>query len=929
MKSLKAIYFLGMAVTFVMGAAFSSCSTKKNTAYSRQWQAFNTRYNVYFNGEQHFIETLEEMERNYEDDYSLPLTMHPAEAFGNMKYPQPSGDFTRTIEKMQKAIELHSITRKPAQRTSSQKERDFRAREEFNPFLHNAWLTMGKARFFNGDFSGAASTFTYVAKHFKWLPATVTEALLWEARSYLALGLTYEAENALHPVKESDIKNKNIRDLYNFVMADYLIATKRLNEAAGYLQEAAKDAHGSQKNRLWFLLGQLYESIGQTSEAYNAFKMAEGGPSTPYRTKFNARIKQSEVFTGGNFQKEVKSLQAMTRYQRNKEYLDRIYYAIGNIYLNRKDTTDAIEYYEKAVKESQNLQTDMALAQLALGNIFFAKKEYVKAQPHYAQAIPFLPDNYPDYKILKNRSDILDRLALYAGNVAYQDSLLALSRLPREEQIKIAEKQLAEFLKEEKLAQEEARREEYLATTGQTSTGESGTIPVWINKPTDDSWYFYNKYTVNAGKNAFQKKWGARKLEDDWRRKNKNSFSFDEFDYSQPDDFGSDDKDNGDLLSNEPSNNFTHEAVDPHNIQYYLNKIPSTDSEIKIAEDIIQEGLYKWGLILKDELEDYPEAQRVLNDLDSRYPDNPYRLETLYNLYIMAALENNTGEAERLRKEIVSKFPSSFYGQAMKDPDYFNNLKKMNEVQEQIYEKAYQAYLENDNKTVHSLTHEMETKYPLSSILPKFVFIDALAYFTDGDNDKFKSRLTELLSKWPDTDMTDMATSILRGMKEGKNLYNTGSNTRSELWQLRLKDSLEEDMDETLVAPDFQPEPDAPHYLVFAFPRYKINPNKILFDVAKFNFSTFLVKDFDLEQMNFSDMGLLIVKGFSNLKEVEYYRAVMTREGPDLGKEVLPVMISKDNFEKLLREGRSFEEYFEKIGEQPPFPIPEMQETTE
>ena len=211
---------------------------------SRNWQAFTTRYNVYYNGKEHYNEQLKEMEAKYEDDYSSFLLTHPAEARADQKRPQPQGDFKRTIEKMQKAIQLHSIKKKPAKRSSSPKDKAFRARDEFNPFLHNAWLTMGKGQYFNGDFMGAASTFFYISKHFTWLPDVVTEARLWMAISSCALDWTYEAENALRLVKEKQLTNQNLRNLYNRAKADYLIRTDKYAESAPYLLNAARKASG-------------------------------------------------------------------------------------------------------------------------------------------------------------------------------------------------------------------------------------------------------------------------------------------------------------------------------------------------------------------------------------------------------------------------------------------------------------------------------------------------------------------------------------------------------------------------------------------------------------------------------------------------------------------------------------------------------------
>ena len=850
------------------------------------------------------------MEKNYEDDYSRRVLMHPAEAKAEPKLPQPSGDFTRTIEKMQKAIQLHSISKKPVRRNSSAKEKAFRAREEFNPFLHNAWLMMGRAQYFNGDFLGAASTFMYISKHFSWLPEVVTEARLWQARSYCALDWNYETENVLHLVKEKDLTNKHLQWLYNVVQADYLIRENRISEAIPFLRLAAQGSSGTQKTRLYFLLGQLYENIGDKQNAFQAFKKAEGGPATSYRTKFNARIKQSEVFVGNDIRKQVSSLKSMTRYERNREFLDQIYYAIGNLYLSRKDTVQAVENYRLAVEKSERRGIDLAMAQLALGNIYFAQHKYVDAQPCYAEAVPQLADNYPGYAILKKRSDVLDELAVYAGNVELQDSLIALSKLSPEEQEKVAQKLVDELIKQEKLAKEEEERQEMMANQAQNNGPLSTGAAPGFQMNGDKSWYFYNNYTKNAGKTEFQRKWGSRRLEDDWRRRNKNSFSFEEVD--------NDDAEDEEALALETANDsiptgdadLAQREADPHYIEYYLKQIPKTPEEIEVANDVIQEGLYNMGLILKDKLEDYPAARHEFLELDSRYPDNVYLLEVYYNMYLMAAREDNNTLAEEWRQKILTRFPDSEYGLAMRDPKYFEHLRQMHQVQEGLYEKAYEAYLDDDNSVVHSLTQEMETKYPLSPILPKFVFIDGLSYFTEGDSEMFKDRLTELLQRWPDTDMTDMASSILKGLKEGRSLYNSGSNSRSMIWQIRLSDGEQSELAEDGLPAHFERDPDAPQYLVLAFPRDSVNPNQVLYEVARFNFSSFIVKDFDLEQMSFSNVGLLIVKGFANLKELEHYRTVMERADLDLGPAVMPIMISKANFEILIKEGRSFEEYF-------------------
>lgn len=896
-------------------ALLSSCSTKKNTSFSRNWQAFTTRYNVYYNGSEHYKEQLKTMESGYEDDFTRMLLLHPAEARADNKLPQPSGDFKRTIEKMQKAIQLHSIKKKPAKRSGTAKDKAFRAREEFNPFLHNAWMMMGRAQFFNGDFLGAASTFFYVSKHFNWLPDVVTEALLWQARCYCALDWSYEAENILGHIKDKQLTNKQLRSLYNNVESDYLIREGRYEEVIPYLQAAAASANSAQKTRLWFLLGQVYTYLGQNQNAYAAYKKAGSGNGTAYRTKFNARIKQSEVYIGSNIKKEVSALRSMVRFERNKEYLDQIYYAIGNLYLSHGDTAEAKKNYSLAVEKSTRSGIEKALAQLALGNILFEEKDYVKAQPCYSEAVPVLPESYPGYKQLRRRSDVLDELALYAGNVELQDSLLDLSKLPEEEQMKVCERLAEELKKKEKEEEEIAKREEYLAQQAAQGSGlnrNNRNTPTQYQLNTDKSWYFYNTTVKNAGKTEFQKRWGARRLEDDWRRRNKATFSF-EPEENDEDDEDSDNEDGiseGVVEMTEEEKTRQERESDPHFAEYYLKQIPKTEAEVATCNEIIQEGLYNMGVILKDKLEDYSISRAEFLELESRYPDNIYRLDVYYNMYLMAVRDNDSVEAEKYRQLILDEFPESAYGQAMRDPAYFDNLRLMNERQEEMYARAYEAYISDDNAGVHALTEEMEKNYPLSKILPKFVFIDALSYVTEKDYDKFKERLTELLQKWPETDMTPMASDILRGLAQGRKPQAGLSNNRGMLWEIRLtNDSLAIGTDGQPAAFDLDPE--KPQLLVLAFPMDSVSSNQLLYDVARHNFSSFVVKDFDLETMNFSNVGLIIIKGFDNMRELEHYRSVMERnEAFLMPPHVRPIMISVANFELLLREGRSFEEYF-------------------
>ena len=927
MRRLKSVAAVVLAAA-VAGLFVVSCSPNKNNAATRKYQEFITRYNIYYNGDKHYTETLADMETKYEDDYSRLVFMHPIEAKGKESTPQPSGSFDRSIEKAQKAIQVRSIKKKPAKKSGKGKDpkyQEWMKREEYNPFLHNAWLMMGRSQFYNGDFLGAASTFFYISRHFTWLPKTVTEAKLMQALSYVSLGWEYEAELILTRIKTDELTSNKLRRLYNFTYADYYIHTEHFEEALPFLQEAVKGAKGAQKTRLQFLLGQVLQRLGRNAEAYKAFAAAGSSASTTYRTKFNARIKQSEVFSGTDIEKEVKALKRMTRYDRNKEYLDQIYYAIGNLYLAHGDTVKAIENYEKANEESTRNGIDKAMNQLKLGGLYFDQRNYEKAQPNYAEAVPQLPKTYPDYENIKRRSDVLDELAVYSQNVNLQDSLLRLAAMTPEERDAVIEKLIKEFKENEKKMAEEARREEYLAEQAAQGGGLQDNSTQSFNINSDNSWYFYNTSVKNAGKTEFQKRWGSRKLEDNWRRRNKASFNTDDFNAPKSDDSEEDDETAEGTEDAAPEEEMSEEEKekaervnDPHYPEYYLAQIPQTDEEKATSHAVIQEGLYNMGVILKDKLEDYPASQAEFNRLLTDYPDNEYRLDTYYNLYLMFMRLADRANAERYRLLVVDEFPESKYGVALQDPNYIDKMRGMDEYQEQLYEKTYEAYIANRNDEVHQAYETINKEYPMSTVIPKFMFLHALAYVTERDSTNFNNTLRELLDRYPDTDITPIASNWLKGMAQGRKLQaGSGANMVSRsFWGTRLSN------DSTLVdgeAPPaaFELNPDSRQTLVFTFATDKVESNALLFEIARHNFKSFVVKDFDLEQMNFGRLGMIVVRGFENIEELNHYRRVMAAS-PDfkLMPGVRPVVISESNLQLMLDQGRSFDEYFHYLEEQ-------------
>jgi hypothetical protein len=141
----------------------AGCSAQKNTGLSRTYHNLTAKYNVMFNGKESFKKGLANIEKGYRDDYSeiLPVFIFLEKEAITLAGP----DMDRTIKKCSKLISLHSITAKPKVKSTknmSQKEREFFSKKEYNLFVDDAYLLMGKAHFCKQEYTQAAEMFRLI-----------------------------------------------------------------------------------------------------------------------------------------------------------------------------------------------------------------------------------------------------------------------------------------------------------------------------------------------------------------------------------------------------------------------------------------------------------------------------------------------------------------------------------------------------------------------------------------------------------------------------------------------------------------------------------------------------------------------------------------------------------------------------------------------
>ena len=880
----------------------ASCSTQKNTWASRTFHQTQTKYNIYYNGQLAFEDGLEAINEAHEDDYSTVLPLYPVSNHEAAKAAASSMD--RTIEKCRKSIKLHSIKTKPKKINYDKRRRDpkYKAwleQEEFNNQLGKAWLLLAQAEFHKGDFLGSISTFNYIARHYAYDKDMVAQCQLWSARAYAEMEWIYEAEDVLSKVNEEDLSRKNA-PLYAAVSADILMKTQRYKEAIPFIKIALpNEKRKGYQPRFQYVLGQLYQMQGDKKAARNAFsKVLKLQPDS--EMDFNTRLQLAQL--EDNPSAAVNLLTKMAKQDKNKDRLDQIYGTLGNIFLQRNDTAKALEYYAMAIEGSTKNGLNKAAVLVMAGDIYYGQRDYVNASPCYKEATQILSVEHDDYKRIQRRSETLDMLVVEYSTVQLQDSLQHLATLTEAEQLKIVEKIIAELIKaEEEAAEKEAQAaREAENNSGPRSVNTSG----MLGGGGSAEWYFYNPQLMRSGQQTFRSQWGNRTLEDNWRRISKATTSTYE---TEQEDMPVD------SIDSNPEAIAQNRETDNHQPAFYLQQIPKTEDDFRQSNELIANALYNLVYIYRDELGDQQLSDEAFEDFCRRFPDDE-RLKDLYYMQYLTALKNNNMiDAEHYKADIMRLFPESQEAYIVSQPDYFEQLRRMSVEQDSLYENTYYAYQASDYTKVKGNKLYVEDKYPLTPLMPRFLFLNAISVAKTDGQEAFISELKDMVTRYPDNELAAMAKDMLALMGQGAESQTGGDIASLQERRQIEQNNLEEEQD-SIVA--FSMNTNEPAFVLLVMPREEKRLNTVLYEVALYNFSQFMIKDFDLKQLPMFSVGeaALQVAGFSSLDEAIWYENMLKKNAQVMQvlqeNEVQILSITHTNFE-LIGKHFTFQEYLD------------------
>lgn len=836
------------------------CSTKKNTVVHRAFHNLTSHFNGYFYAKESVKEGLGKIEQNYQDDYSklLPVFIYPDSKQAQTVY----GDMDKAIKKASLVIQRHCITDKKGKEIPGA-----------NKWIDDNYMVIGKSHFYKRDFFSALESFDYVSRAYKNMPARFN-GMLWQVRTYNELGSLSMSEPILASLKEDNQFPKNLQKELAAISADFYIKSGSYEPAIKELTKAVTLTKKKKaRTRYTYILAQLYEMTGDKKKASQYYGLVIGLNPASYDMTFNARISRARLYdaTAGDSKDIKKELQKMLKDDKNIEYFDQVYYALAEIAEKEKDMKEAVKLLNLSVRSSVTNTGQKARSFLKLADISFTKADYKNAQAYYDSTVAFLPKDHPEYNIINTKKQSLTALVQHINTITAEDSLQKMARMSEKDRDALIAETIKRYEAEEKRKEEEKLNQQQnnnLFNNDQQST------TVFANT---NSWYFYNPSTVSFGIADFNKKWGNRKLEDNWRRSAKEVVLG-----SNPEDGGTKEDTTGGgttaVVVNKISNKKTKE--------YYLQNVPLTPEAMKASNDRIVEAYYSLGSVYKEQLADNKRSAESFEEMMKRYEENKYKLQVYYQLYRLNLAMKDNEKANYYKNIFLTKYPDSEYAKIIRNPEAAKDaLANRNKV-EQFYTETFEKYKKGEYADVIARGNYADSAFGKNELASRFAILRAMSIGRTQDVKAYESALTQIIIKYPKDEVKDQAQYLLDVL-----------NKKGEAAK-----------PDSLMGP-YQFDKDADHMWVIIIPNGKGNINKFKIALSDLNGKFFSTSDLKIESMLMdNDKQLVTVKNFAGTaKAMDYYNFV--RDYKDVYKDLTPddggyqrFIISSQNFSTFYKE---------------------------
>ncbi|MBU1011942.1 MAG: tetratricopeptide repeat protein [Bacteroidetes bacterium] len=858
------LFYFGIALLLFL----QSCSVKKNNLGNRVYHNITAHYNAYWNGKESYKEGLKQLNSSLRNNYSeiLPIFNYGTDQDAKALIPF----MERAIQKSSVVIQQHSMRFK---------------NKEYNRWVDDAYLLLGKSYFYLGEYVSARRTFEFIIDGFKSTPAEY-EAMLWLVRTY----------NRTRQFEKSGPLLKQFQDLIDYekvplsqqrefpmIYANFYLLQEKYTESVDLLNDAIEINNDKQLiTRLKFILAQVYQNQGNLEAASELYlEVVHRNPT--YEMAFNARINMAKSYYAGagNSDEIIQSLEVLLKDSKNEEFRDQIYHVLAEIALKEGDQSSAINYLIQAVALSSNNNFQKVASSIALADSYFNKGIYKNAKLYYDTALQVMPIGYPDQQALIERTRVLVSLVAHLETIQLQDSLQKISRMPEEERLTVIDAIISEIASKEKVEQtEQLERMQDLSIARQQQN-------TFSQNQGSGAWYFYNPSTLSYGFTEFISKWGRRPLEDNWRLSQK-----------QVQNMGFSENASRLEIRDEEDLKLQEKAISKKDRNYYLKDIPLNEIQLQESNNKIIEALYQSAMLFKEGLKDTARAIVQFEALIQNYPDNEYKIQAhyyLHKLYLSRELNKST----YYKQQLLSQFPNSDYAKVIINPDYFKQSSALRSEIETLYFDAYQAH-ENEQYYVSiNLCDRAIASYNDSILIPKFEYIRALSMGRIEEVDSLLINLKRIIAKYPDSEVVPLAKNLI--------FYLNSTSTQTGRDSIAMMPVEEE------IIGNFYFHPDTTHLYILIINTERVNLEAVKLRLSDFNLKLAFLKPLTIANFIVSENNnWLAVMGLGNKQEAQDYINEMNKDAYVLSifnkEEYRHFVISANNYWILLQD-KNIDEY--------------------
>ncbi|MEN8137534.1 MAG: tetratricopeptide repeat protein [Bacteroidota bacterium] len=734
--------FLVLGVLIIV----SSCSTHKDKLINRGYHNTTTVYNVLYNGNVSLEKAEEIIVDNFEDDFRTILPVSPFEV--GMKAMRAKSHLENADEKAAKAIQKHSMNI---------------GGSEKNKYMDASYLLLGKARYYQSKFLPALEAFNYIKLNFRGGEAYY-ESLLWSAKTQIELGNFALAVSEIEDMLDNQNMPKEFKPELYAHYSDALLQQKKYPGSIKQMKmavELEKDVRV--KTRYAYILGQIYRLDGRKSQSTDAFEdVIEFG--SPYKYVLHAKLDKAENFDidQNDLKLYVEALEDMLDEKKNQNDLEKIYYQIGSIYFKDQYYEEAEENLKKSIAEAKGKKYEKGVAFEQLGNVYFDQAKYKYAASYYDSTLAVMSKSYINYKDVSRKRKQLNNVIKFITIAEENDSILKLSAMSDQERIDFFENHIV-WLKEEearKIAEAEEAAKLALENASSTTSSYSG--------GSRSSFYMYNPVTLEYGKSEFNKRWGDRPLQDQWRILSKPVNTL----VSKIEGEEGEQETDEEIPVEEGEEK---EFVNPlYTVEYYTKQIPTSQDTLDVMKADRDFAYYALGLIYNEQFGKYELSATTLETLLGYKPDKDLKLPVYYYLYKNYHRLGYVNKEKEYKDIILNSYPDSRYAEMILNPNEVNTESEKERV-DLLYEDVLKNLDKRDFRAVIVSSDELISNFPANELIPKVELIKAVAIGKLGKSREFEEALEYVMYNFPNDEVSERAKKYLGELnKENKYQFDLG-----------------------------------------------------------------------------------------------------------------------------------------------------------